>query len=236
MGGFGGLNPYPFQYGGGPTDVEKIWRALRAALGVDLSGKPVAGPEDGLEDSWRKAKAKALAAAGAVFERAVLQGFPGVATDYLGEWETILGLPGTEPTDHERRLAAAAAYAFRPRSDCPGLTESVQRIDAALAADASLQWDQFRVAEPGKPFEPLFGFPQYGLRESSQLPLFSDGFFVRVRSTEAFIDEDTMRSVLRHLDDVIPAWCDRDVYADGPCYADGGADGTSLADMTSIDG
>ena len=99
----GWSNALPLELGGGPTDAERIYTALRRAM-----GQGGAGPEGGIEDLWRQCKARAIADAGLGLEAAVLQAFPGEATELLETWEELLGVqPAATVAD---ALATSAVF------------------------------------------------------------------------------------------------------------------------------
>jgi len=110
-GGFGWHNPWPFEWGGGPTPDEAIYHAWRDALG-SLPAKD----DTGIDGLWRQCRSSAIASVATFCERAVLQAFPHVATDHLPLWEDYLGvLPAG--TEEERRADVVEAYTRQPRAD-----------------------------------------------------------------------------------------------------------------------
>ena len=125
----GWTNALPLELGGGPTDAERIYEALRRAM-----GRGGVGPEGGLEDLWRQCKARVIADAGVGLEAAAMQAFPDRATALLETWEELLRLaPAPAATETERRAAAAAALTGKGAADWPSLRDAVERLDPGLA-------------------------------------------------------------------------------------------------------
>lgn len=127
MGGCGWSNPFPLELGGGATNVERIYRALRSAVGIGGSAEDDDGSIDGL---WRQARASGLAAAATTGERALLNAFPSKATDLLEYYEALLGiLPVREDDLPGRRALAAQRFTRQVDVAVPQLLADLQRID-----------------------------------------------------------------------------------------------------------
>lgn len=212
MAGFGWHNGWPFQWGGGPSDAEAIYRAMRNAV-----GDGGAGPEDGIEDCWRQARAIGLAAAGAGNLRATMQGFPRHASDALPYFEEVLGLPAG-PDDHqaERQERVADAWYSERSGVLQDLLLELQRIDATFAY-LHPGWDKSTTTRHGRFFAPRDGSEPFGFadgRAATAWPNESDMF----RSTALLPLADPTQHgpvVLKQLEqarallgDSLPAWED----------------------------
>ena len=228
----GWSNALPLELGGGPTDAARIYTALRRAM-----GQGGAGPEGGIEDLWRQCKARAIADAGLGLEAAVLQAFPGEATELLETWEELLGVQPAA-TVVERQDAAAAALAGKGAADAPSLTQQI--ADVAPWAELEQQ-DRAtaRVAQLGKVLGARDGSAPFGSHTtagvvSASFPNYSDHFVERLHATAAPTDGE-LAALAMLLGDVLPAWVDWGVYV-GPTgfNLDGGDDGSSLLDITAF--
>lgn len=186
----GALNPCAFQCGGGPTLVEKIYRALRASLGRDG-----AGPEGGLEDTWRIAKAIAIAKALSAGERAAMQAFPNLGVEHLPIYEGILGVRDGE-TLAERTEAVAAAYVGVPDATDTGLEGALKKIDPSIEL-VIVDRDSSAISRYGYPF-------------GADYVAYSEHFFAFVEWPA--IDESKRATVERLLNKALPAWCDFSIY------------------------
>lgn len=226
-------NALPLELGGGPTDFERIYTALRRAM-----GRGGVGPEGGLEDLWRQCKASIIADAGVGVESAVLQILPDQATEGLDAWEELTGVEPAATTT-ERQEATAAALTRKLLADLPSLRASVNALDPSL--DLELQGHATaRVAQFGKAFGPRTGSPPFGTGgsasvQSAAYPNFSDHFVYLVHATAP--PSDLLLFQLGEvLNETLPAWVDWDWYADPlGFYLDGGANDLSLLDVTSFD-
>jgi hypothetical protein len=239
MGGLGWHNPLPFEIGGGETDHERVWRALRSLVG---QGGP--GPEDSLEDLWRQCKAVALAADVIDPERAFLQGVPGKQTSHIDVYEDLLFIPRA-PTDAQRAIAVRDAITLQLKAQLPFIDEALKRIDPRFAVD-DIPWAQSATTELGRAFGPRVGGPAYGsgvsaARTATAWPNYADPFVLYVNyalapgSTEP--NERSLDAAGRLLNNVLPAWCDWSISTgDGDgFFLDGGPDDDSLLDQTAFD-
>lgn len=228
MGGWGARNPWPIRWGGGQTDFERLWRSLRSAL-----GKGGAGPEDGLEDSWRQAKALGMSMAFSAAERAAVQASPGYATDHVPVYEDLLALP-TEATDVERRASIEAAWTAELSAVIPGLGATLAAIDSGITIVAVEEsWSTY--FQQGRTLEPFTGTPTYGSLNGSAWPNYATAFVLLVRWTGApngVPDPETRLVVERVLRDVLPSWCDYTITNGAGFYCDGYND--SYLDLTAL--
>lgn len=238
----GWTNPLPFTLGGGPTDVENVWRALRAMMG----GEHGPGPEDGIDDLARQQKATAIAGAERALERALLQHFPHASTDALPLWEELLLASGT---DNETTLRELLFLLWMPPdgSTTPHITEALTDISPQLSVQIEDE-DETHTTIPGKYEKPTDNVPPFGLASpvdhiSAVLPNFATRDILRVVYTlevgEVEIPPLVSESVELLLNKRLPAWqtwtlvqLDED---DGPgFFLDGGANGNSVLDVTAF--
>jgi len=127
----GPRNPLPMHLGGNPSPTEVVWRALRKCLGVTVGGRETAGPIGGIEDSWRLAKARAIARTLQLDELAALQAFPDRATVHLSVYEEEL-LVDQAATDHERRASIAAAYTAQSDGVASHIRDVLRRVSTDI--------------------------------------------------------------------------------------------------------
>lgn len=209
MGGFGWHNGFPFEWGGGPTDTELLYLALRSAVGEGGSSDA----DDTIEDLWRQARAIGLSAAEEGNLRASLQALPSKATDALPYYEEVLGAP-PEPGDSDvaRRARVTERWIATQVGDLPDLLTSLQVIDPTFALPA-IDTTQFAVTQHGRFFAPRDGSEPSGhaTRHTTGWPNYSDAFRVPVHLPST----STGPAVLRKLEqarqvlgDGLPAWCD----------------------------
>ncbi len=186
MAGLGWHNPLPLELGGGPTLVERIYRALRASVGKGGSAPDDANSIDGL---WRQVRATAIASVAGMGERSVLQAFPDRATDLLPYYERLFLLtsePGSSA--QARREEAARLYALRISSSIPDLQAELQQIDprfSVLPTDP----DESCTTVFGRAFEDLDGAEPFiadseaaftPTRHSTAFPNYSSEFIAYV--------------------------------------------------------
>ena len=222
MGGYGG--PWPLDFGGGPTEEEKAYQALRKAVGEGGS----AIREDGIDALWRRCKAMGLAAASTPVERAALQAFPQIATDHLPVYEDVFGIvPPEDATDQDRRIAIVAAYTAKAAENELDLAVGLTAIDTRLAPVAiprALAW----YVQFGKAFEPQDGAPSYGpVFKSTPCPNTSSDFYVPVQLTLAAgpmptpVDVASIAKAKTFLRAALPSWVDFAVVTNlGPFILD----------------
>lgn len=234
MGGFGWQNGFPVELGGAPADAERIYHALRRAM-----GERGTGPEGGIEDLWRQCEATVIAAATRAVEAAAMQAIPGEQTYSLDDWEEILGI-APAPTDPERQAAVAAALTGRGGATLPELQGAVTKLDAGLEVDPQA-FATARVAELGIAFGSRLGTPPFGSGQtaavaSARYPNFSDGFVVRVWSEAPVPTDELLDALATEMNTTLPAWVDWDVYAgELGFFLDGGPNDDSLLDLTAFD-
>jgi hypothetical protein len=229
MGGWGGRNPWPLQWGQAPSQFEALWTALRKMLGRDGPG-----PEDGLEDGWRQAKVTGLLMAHTMAERAAMQALPQWSTDHIEVYESILNVPRAA-TDKERREAITSAWTLELGATVPALTIMLQAIDSGLDI-VTVDEDWSTVFQQGKAYAPHSGSPTYGTLQGSQWPNYSTHFVLKVEwsgLTDGLPDAGKMAEVERALNTALPSWVDYTVQNDSGFYLDGYSD--SYLDLTAFD-
>jgi hypothetical protein len=210
MGGFGWHNPFPFEFGGGATLVESTYRALRASVGLGGSAEDDENTIDGV---WRQARASGLAAAFATGERAVVNFFPGRATDLLAYYEELLLIvPENEDDEPGRRREAERRWTYEVDASTPSVSADLERIDERFSV---LEIDKAQVVETvfGRAFEDFAGtLPFGGGRKSSQFANFSTDFvlFVLFDLGSGALAGPTEAALLREASDLLnltlPTW------------------------------
>src|SRR5262245_40037481 len=154
MGGFGWINPCPFEIGGGSTHVETIYAALRSSVGIGGSALDDENTIDGL---WRQARASGLAAAATTGERAVINAFPGHATDLLEYYEGLLGAtPELDDSILQRQQVVETLYTERVRSSVPDIAADLAAIDDRFSV-IDVDHDQATETVLGRVFQDLAG-------------------------------------------------------------------------------
>ena len=232
-------NPLPFSLGGGPTDIESTWRALRGMVG----GEHGPGPEEGIEDLARQQEALAIVAADRAIERAFLQAFPPLSSDALPIWEALYQVAGAS-NDTELRALLAVAWLSAKGATTPSLTADLTAISAQLSIEIEDE-DEAIVTVPGKYLAPLDDVPPYGLASpvglvSALRPNYATQDVLRVVYTltadEIEIPDDVTRAVVKLLHRRLPSWQTwtlTTTWAEGNGFLlDGGDHGESVFDLT----
>ena len=210
MGSFGWHNPWPFEWGGGPTIVEKHYLVLRRAVGVGGS----ALDEESVEDLWRQRKAIMVAALDAVAERAFLQFFPDKAQDSLPYYEQLLGVvAGPGQSDEARRQAVVPAFIADALADTGRAVDSLLRIDERFGIIEQTH-ESAAATVLGRAFEPFNGSPDFDSGDasvkSSSFPNYSDDFMVTVLFSGSAVPGKVEREIIdqgaRLLNTMLPAW------------------------------
>lgn len=208
MGGFGWHNPWPLEFGGGETVVERIYYALRSAAGQGGSAENDDYTIDGL---WRQVRARAIASAATTMERAALQVLPDHATDLLPYYEQLLLLtPDPSQSEQARRDAAAQLYALQIASDLPSITRALQQIDPRFSIVVPRPEASCTTIN-GRAFEDYAAtLPFEGGRKSTAFPNYSSNFETYVLLdlgggvVPAPIERAAMTTARRLLQDVLP--------------------------------
>ncbi len=210
MGGFGWHNPWPFEWGGGPTLVEKHYLVMKRAVGVGGSSDD----EESIEDIWRQRKAIAMAAYDSFAERALLQFFPDKAQDAIPYYEDLLGLlaaPGE--SDEARRRENTAAFTADALADTDRIVTGLQRIDTRFGI-LEQPHSSAGTTFAGRPFEPFDGSPDFdpgaSSNKSTNFPNFSDDFVMTILvqgpATPGPSELELILEATRLLNTILSAW------------------------------
>jgi len=148
VGGIGGGNPIPTAIGGGPSEYEEVYEALKVVV-----GEPNAGDDDSIDGAWRWARACGVVAAECI-ERAIAQIFPDRATSFIPVFEEILGLTtGTaELNDEERRQLILERWTTALSGTGPAIEDQLQVIDPLFTVIPTDR-DTSKTTESGRGFE-----------------------------------------------------------------------------------
>lgn len=217
----GGLSPLPMQIGGGATIAEKLYRESRSAL-----GRNGAGPEGGLEDSWRKCRALAMSKAVSAAERAAMRAFPSSGGEALPIWEALLGVD-QEATDGARIEAVTSAYTQSLDAVGESIEQRLQAIDATITVEA-VDPDSTTIARFGQPFQVDAG----DAHDTSMWPAYSEHAILLVKWPGGIPDANKRRRVERILNRDLPAWWDWRIFNASGFYCDGFND--SYCDLTLL--
>ncbi len=170
MGGIGGGNPLPTAIGGGPSEYEEVYNALKVVV-----GEPNAGDDDSIDGAWRWARACGVVAAECI-ARAMAQIFPDRATSFIPVFEDILKLTtGTaELNDEERRQAILDRWTTTISGTGPAIEDQLQVIDPlftviATDRDTSKTTESGRGFEDWDPTDPSASGPAFGGDRTSTL-------------------------------------------------------------------
>lgn len=232
LGGFGGLS---FELGGRPSAEERIYRMLRHLVGEggsaadDLEVRTI----DGL---WRFSRAAGLASIEASEEAAHWQAWPHTATDFIGEYEEILGILPSFLTENERRQIVVERWTTPPSADLVSIADLIESIDPR-AQLLTYGWDANTTVEAGKVYDTLGAAGSFmDGRTGSLFPNYSTAFLVPIlldigTGVSPIGADLRARTRLEELlDEVLPAWNDWVVPLDLGFTLD-----TSLLDVTAFD-
>lgn len=216
-------NPVAFRVGGGPTRAQAAYNALRSAV-----GKGNSAAENTIIETWRRARARGLAAVHGE-RRAVLQGIsPDLATDMIPMYERILNkqFPIDTPDETKRQ---ALLKAWVSKQDASTVEAALQEIDSSVTVEATDR-DEERESQLGRAFEdfdptsgqasgPPFNLVGLSGPKADSFPNFSDSFRFYVRfphATGSFPEASRrIREQLKaELNKIIPSWCDFVIFAD----------------------
>lgn len=233
MGGFGWINPFPFELGGGPTNVEVTYAALRSSVGLGGSAEDDENTIDGI---WRQARAYGIAAARTASERAVLQAFPGYATDALNYYEELFVLvPEDESNLVARRLAAEQRYTMEVDASVPIVAAQLARIDPRFSI---LETPHAQSTDTllGRAFQDFAAtLPFGGGRKSTRFANFSTEFVLRVlfdlgSGVDPGPAENALiRAASDYLNTTLPTWVNFQIDTASGFILD-----ESLLDITSL--
>jgi len=126
--GFGGLNPFPFRFGGGPSNQLVIYRSLNEGLGTAFDTT-----DESTVTAETSADARAIAAVWSANARLANQMDPAKMTDFLGRWEDIFDLrPHRNDSDNARRAVVALKFLALSAS----LYGTIEEVAAAIMGSA----------------------------------------------------------------------------------------------------
>lgn len=233
MGGFGWHNPFPFEFGGAPTLVEVTYQAMRASVGL---GGSALDDENTIDGVWRQARASGIAAARATSERAVLQAFPGYASDALGYYEDLFRLvPEDEGNLVQRRLESEQRYTAEVDSSVPAITAALQSLDSRFSIIETPHSEAIETIL-GRAFEDFAAtLPFGGGRKSTLFANYSTEFILFVlfdlgSGVEPGPVEDAiMATAADYLNGALPTWVNFQTTT-----ADGFILDESLLDLTGL--
>lgn len=217
MAGLG--NPLAFVLGGGPAPNELVHDALFQAVGDGLRSRPTS-----IVEKWRMARARGLAAI-VQDDRAALQAFPNLATDFLEVYEAILRIvPEPGSSDDERRTEVVRRYTRTIDATHPKLLAAlvalnplfeILTLEPSLTRTTDVGARAFQDYNPASPLAcgPAFDLHVGGSQTCSAFPNFSDDFILYVLldvGGGAFTPAH-QRSLLAAQDELnesLPAWVD----------------------------
>lgn len=233
MGGLGWPNPFPLEFGGSPTVNERIYRAMRSAVGI---GGSASDDENTIDGVWRQARAAGLAAVAMSGERSLMNAFPGHATDLLPYYEDLLAIvPDDEGDLPSRRAEAEFRFTREIQSAVPQIVNDLQRIDPRFSV---LETPRALAIETrlGRAFEDYAGaVPFGGGRRSTRFANFSTEFILFVLFDigdgvdPGPVETAAVQRAIDHLNDVCAGWVLFQVAT-----ADGFILDTSRLDLTGL--
>lgn len=208
MGGTGWSNPFPLEFGGGPTVIETAYRMLTNSV-----GKGGTSPDDdSIMALWWQSLAKGVGLVATFDERAALQAFPDKATDLLPYYERLLLTtrdPGASEEERRQRVATrwTAAAAFLADEIERDLQIIDSRFEVVLTTETEATTTVF-----GRNFQDLAATEPFGGgRKATLLPNYST-YFVMTALMDlagAMPSAEEQRSLLaaqRHMSVVLSAW------------------------------
>lgn len=215
-GGYGWHNPWPFEWGGGETEDETIYEAMRSAVGT-----LAARDDSGIDGLWRQCRAGIYASAGTFVERAVMQVWPQTATDHIPLWEAFLRItPTAGASDEERREQIASVYTSQSLADGPHLQARLKAIDSRFAV-VDQSHDAGTVTVLGNPYE-------------ADVPNYSTDFVLPILfqvGTPTPADQAKIARARMLLGESLPAWVDYAILMGLGFVLDQSVlDGTALTD------
>lgn len=240
MSHIGSLSPLSSPLGSGTSHYEDVYRALRSAMGTSVTRPAQSGPlDDSLDDLWRQARAVGKAASHLALDRAAFQALPDATTDHLDAYERNLCLAFiSAENEQQRRERVTAVWVGQINSTARGVELDLEAISEnfSLVATDHDQTDSFQHGRT---------YPPRGLeatRGTTQYPNYSTAFRINVAyalpSGITAVPGTELRDAQRLLNSSCPAWVDFVISQEGSggahFYADGGPDGTSVADFTAI--
>ena len=217
MGKLGAGNPFGFELGGGPSRVEQINTAFKAAVGE--GGSAIDGT---IEAEGRFAKARGWASS-LDDERAMYQTWPDTADEGGVEvFEELLNVvPGRDENLQDRRDIITPLWTQVSSATTPDLTIELEAIDPTVAIINITNRDSITTTVPGRAFEdfdpssPEANGPAFflvGSAKETQLPNFSQDFimFVSYPLAPGVITKTNLNIIFAIrdlLNKSLPSWC-----------------------------
>jgi hypothetical protein len=224
MASFG--DPFALELGGAPAASDRVYGALRSAVGEGNRGEEDAS----IVEAWRMAIARGIAAAVAD-DRAAFQSSPLTATDALPRLEEMLRYRlAADATDQDRRNALLERHVRRIDPSRPALLSRVRGINPGasfitVSRDTSTETQFGRAFEDHDPSSPSADGPAFNLANGQAgakitlVPAYSTTQLAVVNSPRltagTFSDDDARLThrIRRLLDEELPAWIDIRIYA-----------------------
>lgn len=224
MAGLG--NPLSFELGGGPSPQEQVYDSMYQAVGDGIRA-----PEDTIVEAWRRSRARGIAAF-ILDDRATVQAFPDLSTDYLPVWEEILEInPPSDATDDERRAAVVEQYTRAIDATYPKLSDKLDSIDDLMEI-LLIPHEYVRTTVPGRGFEdwdptaPKASGPPMRLGatgsagdNATAFPNFSDEMIIHVLfdiggGAISVSNQRALEEAKEELNESLPAWVDFRLFTD----------------------
>ena len=216
MGALGKGNPIPYKLGGGPSNTEQAYSALKQAAGIGG-----VSPEGTIRAEWLLAKSRGLAAIMAD-ERAVNQMFPDTATDFLPVYEEILDAPPSPNlSDQTRREEATRLWVLSNTSVNADLEDALQDVDENFTVESiDRQYTTItqngRVFQDYNPVDPDASGPPFNIGKQTDYPNYSTEFkcYINygVSGTPTAQDYRKMEDAKGVLRDRLPAWISFEIF------------------------
>jgi len=192
----------PGEVGGGPTRDEAVHLALRLSVGT------LAGPEDGLEDAWRRIKAKALVDTAVSVELACMQALPALSTAHIPVYERLLKISvAASDTEEDRRQRITEIWTRQSRVDFTSLNKALKAISSKLSASPTPN-HLVTSTRFGRYLAPV-GDPSL---KQPEKPNYSTAMIVRVQYTlgvgESLIPDEIRKEAEDLLNASLPSWVD----------------------------
>lgn len=215
MGKLGAGNPFGFELGGGPSRVEQINSAFKAAVGE--GGSAIDGT---IEAEWRLAKARGWASS-LDDERAMYQTWPDTADEGgIEVFEELLSVvPGRDENLQDRRDVVTPLWTQVSSATTPDLTTELEAIDPSVAIINITNRDSITTTVPGRAFEDAIisptSFPaffSFGDAKETQFANFSQDFimFVSYPLAPGVLTKNDINIIFAIqdlLNKSLPSWC-----------------------------
>lgn len=231
---------------GGDQRAERVYRALRSAVGV---GSTPAREDASIVALARLCRAKAFAIILEGGERSAHQAFPQHATDLLPYYERLFLLtPAPDATTEERQAAVAERYALQLRGAVRDIAAELQTLDSRFEI-VNTDPDRSTTTLVGRAFEDLAGAEPFNPASEADPPVpwsgrVSSGFPNYSSEFVAYVvlelgdgvqpnaaERITLTKARRYLHDVLPAHNDIQISTHRGFTLD-----VSRLDLTSLGG